>query len=260
MIKGTTLLALASVCLSAAAGCYDAKQVNAFLHEPRTAVVGVEYRVMPPDVIMISSRYIMEIDQLTQQIRPDGKVNLPLVGEVFVAGKTPAEIEHVLTEAAKDYYEQVDATVVVQGYNSQKFYVFGQVSRPGPMPWTGRDTLLDALAKAQPTRLAWPERITVVRGDDPQEGGYATTQPSRKYKRKGIHPERPDSPRNRLTVNLRAMIEKGDMANNILLRPNDIIYVQANPLAKVGLWFQNLLFPVSPAIQTITAPSAFAGF
>jgi len=171
MNKGTTLLALAAVCLGAAAGCYNPKHVNAFLHEPRAAVVGVEYHVMPPDVIMIASRYVKEIDQQTQQIRPDGKINLPLVGEVFVAGKTPAEIEQALTEASKEYYEQVDATVMIQGYNSQKFYVFGQVGQPGPMPWTGRDTLLDALAKAQPTPLAWPERIIVVRGDDPQEAG-----------------------------------------------------------------------------------------
>jgi len=55
-----------------------------------------------------------------------------------------------------------------------------------------------------------------------------------------------------------AMVEKGDMANNILLRPNDIIYVQPNPFAKVGLWIQNLLFPIRPAVQTITTPSAAA--
>jgi len=258
MIKGTRLLALAALCVGATAGCYNAKQVNAFLHEPRTAVVGVEYRVMPPDVIAISSRHVQEIDGLSQQIRPDGKVNLPLVGEVFVAGKTPAEIEYALTEAAKEYYEQVDATVTVQSYNSQKFYVFGQVSKPGPMPWTGRDTLLDALAKAQPTQLAWPERIIVVRGDAPQEGGQAATQPSWKYWRSGVHPERPDSPRRKLTINLMAMVRQGDMANNILLQPNDIIYVQPNPFAKVGLWIQNLLFPIRPAVQTITTPAAAA--
>ncbi|MCD4699704.1 MAG: polysaccharide biosynthesis/export family protein [Phycisphaerae bacterium] len=237
-------------------GCYNADQVNSFLLEPRRPVSGLEYRVYPPDVISIGSLHVPEIQGISQRVRPDGKINLPLLGEILVAGKTPHQIEKVLIEAAGDYYEQVDATVQVVGYNSQSFYVFGQVSSPGPMPWTGHDTLLDALAKTQPTTLAWPERIIVVRGTKPLEGGYATSRPSGKYRRKGVHSAIKDNPANKMTINLMAMVKSGDMANNILLMPNDIIYVQPNPFATVGLALQNILFPVRPVLEAVRVPAS----
>ncbi len=228
-------------------GCYNADEVNAFLIKPRSPVSGAEYRVYPPDVISISSTHVSEINGMMQQVRPDGKINLPLLGEIMVAGKTPGEIEKDITKAASNYYEQVDATVQIAGYNSQRFYVFGQVSGPGPMPWTGRDTLLDVLAKAQPTSLAWPERIIVVRAAKPTVGGYATTQPSGQYCITGVHPPDKDKPRYKMTINLMAMVQSGDLANNILLKPNDIIYVQPNPFAKVALAIEQIFSPIRAA-------------
>jgi polysaccharide export outer membrane protein len=238
----------------ASAGCYNATELNDFLLQPRRPVAGLEYRVLPPDSIQITSSHVPEINGQTHRIRPDGKVNLPLVGEMFVAGMTPREIEQVIVDASKPYYREVDVTVNVAAYASQKFFIFGQVARPGPMPWTGRDTLLDVLAQAQPTVLAWPERIRIVRGDQPQEGGRPTSQPSAKYKAIGLHPEDPDNPRHTVIINLQAMIKEGDLTNNILLMPNDVIYVQANPLAKVGLAIQNLLFPVRPTAEAMAVP------
>ena len=117
-------------------GCYNPKEVKAFLQQPRRPVAGVEYRVYPPDVIRINSIHISEIRGIQQQVRPDGKINLPLLGEIFVAGKTPRQIEWVIEDVARKYYEKVDVTVEVIGFNSQRFYVFGQVSRPGPVSYT----------------------------------------------------------------------------------------------------------------------------
>ena len=118
---------------------------------------------MPPDVIAISSNYVREIGNVVQQIRPDGKVSLPLVGEIFVAGWTTQEIRQEVETAARRYYKKSDITVYVVEYKSQKIYVFGEVARPGTMAWTGSNTLLDVLARTQPTSLAWPEKIKVIR-------------------------------------------------------------------------------------------------
>ena len=252
---------LLGVACSVLCGCYNGKEVEAFLTEARGQVAGVPYRVYPPDTIRISSQHVPEINEQTQQIRPDGKINLPLIGEMFVSGLTPKEVEEALTKAAAEYYEQADATVTVVGYLSQKFYVLGQVSRPGPMPWTGRDTLLDALAKAHPTNLAWPERITVIRGSRPDVGGYVhqeTPMPSNQYRNTGVYPATKDKPRNKMTFNLMAMVKSGDMANNILLQPNDVIYVRPNPMAAIGLAIQNMLFPVRPAIEAVGMPAVVA--
>jgi len=240
-------------------GCYVSEDVKSFLQADRRPVSGVEYRLYPPDSLRISSLKVLEINGRGQQIRPDGKINLPLLGEFFVAGKTPAEVEKMLVEAAKEFYEKADATVNVVGYNSQKFYIFGQVSRPGPMPWTGRDTMLDAMAKAQPNNLAWFERIKVVRAAEPQNGGRYQAAPNilGRYSRTGIHVPQVGREPKEMTFNLFAMIEEGDLSNNIILMPNDVIYVQASPLAKVGLALQRLLFPVNPAIQAVGVPANF---
>jgi len=259
MVQKRSMICLAAVCAACAvttAGCYDSKDVNAFLQKPRAPISGKEYRILPPDVLGFSSRHVPEIDKQIQQVRPDGKVNLPLVGEIVVADKTPKEVEELLKEAAKAYYQEADATVTVVGYNSQKYFIFGQVTTAGPMPWTGRDCLLDALAKAQPTYLAWPERIIVVRGSEPREGGWATTQPdSDKYKKTGIHPKDPANPSHRLTINLMAMIKRGDMSNNIYLLPNDVVYVQPNPFAELGLALRSVFFPVQPVLEAARVPA-----
>ena len=285
-----------SIC-SLGPGCYNASEVKAFLQKPRSPVSGVQYRVLPPDIISITSTYVPEINGVQARIRPDGRINLPLLGEFFVASKTPKEIEADLVKAAKKYYREADATVQVVAFSSRRFYVFGQVVRPGAVPWTGCDTLLDVLAVAQPTDLAWPERIIVIRGAGPTQGGHVR-RPSLKYSVLGVNEfgqsddrarapgkdddqskakdeqdnqrkegnkgkeERPardeaavenaDSVPHRLTINLMAMVEHGDMANNILLRPNDIVYVQAHPFAKVALAIEQIMSPVRAATDGLS--------
>jgi polysaccharide export outer membrane protein len=242
-------LGLGLACLALTGGCYDATEVNGFLSKPRSRVSGVEYRVLPPDTLQITSRRVPEINGTTQRIRPDGKINLPLLGEIYVANETPKQIEDAITKKAVTYYDDADATVTVTAYESQRFYVYGQVATPGPVPWTGHDTLLDALCKAHPTPLAWPERIIVVRGPEPQEGG-PTSQPAKgsdSYEFTGVHKESKESPRYKMTINLMAMVTSGDLTNNILLKPNDVVYVQPNPFAEVGLALEAFFLPMRAA-------------
>jgi hypothetical protein len=159
------------------AGCgQDYERLKVFLQEPRRPVAAIDYHVLPPDAIQIMSEHVPDINGARQQVRPDGKINLPLIGEVYVADLTPLEIEEAIKKKAREYYEQVDATVQVVEYRSQKIYVFGQVSRPGPVPYTGADTLVDILATVQPTPMAWLEQIHVVRGKEPVRGGYVPTK------------------------------------------------------------------------------------
>ena len=262
--KRTIAIALGAVAV--ASGCQDVGDVRAFLQEPRSPVAAAEYRVYPPDVISISSQQVVEVNGVTQQIRPDGKINLPLLGEIPVAGLTPKEIEKAVKEAAGQYYEPefIDITVDVVGYNSQKIYVFGQVSRPGALPWTGRDTLLDVLAMVQPTDYAWPQRIKVVRAEGPRHperpnvGGY---EPIPEEKRKDAEERFKAEGKNaagarELMVDLAAMSQKGDLSRNILLKPGDVIYVPTNPFAKVGLAVQQVLFPAREVLDVLSIYAA----
>lgn len=243
---------LAAVCLLAAVagaflcgGCYDQNEVKAFLQTPRSPVSGVDYRVYPPDELHLTSLYVSEINDFRTTVRPDGKINVPLLGEIDVAGKTPKQIEDLVRQAALPYYRKVSPMVEVSKYNSQKIFVFGQVRNPGPIAWTGHDTLLDILCRTHPTPAAWPEQILVVRGDQPQVGGHPIVNPAEEsdYARRGLRPENKGAPRHVMVVNLKAMIRYGDYSNDILLMPNDVVYVQANPLAKIGMFFAQLFAP-----------------
>lgn len=247
-------LAFCAAVLAVGLGCsqnHDVERLQAFLSQPRTPVVGMEYRVLPPDVLSFASPYVPEIDGLQQRIRPDGKINLPLLGEIFVAGCTAEEIAHKVAWAARRYYKRIRVTVFIDQYNSQKIYVWGEVAAKGAVPWTGADTLLDILARAQPTRLAWPERIRVIRAKQPTKGGYI---PVPKDERKTTATTN-EFGAEELTINLIAMIKSGDMSHNILLRPDDVIYVPPNPFAKVGLALETILFPIRPIVETIRAPA-----
>ncbi len=253
-----TTLMVALFALALCCGCQDRGRLEAFLQMPRSPVSGTEYIVYPPDVISISSVRITEINGLSQRVRPDGKIVLPLLQDVFVAGKTPKQIETAIVEASKEYYEEGDATVQVTGYLSQKFYVFGQVGRPGPIPWTGTDTLLDVLATVQPTPYAWFEKIRVIRGPEPQRGGYLppTGKDKKELERRNKEEGHNKVGADEVVVNLNAMMKQGDLSHNILLRPNDIIYVKPHPFAAVGLALQQLLFPTRPVLEAVRLPYA----
>lgn len=281
VIASGMLLALAS----ALGGCAGGNaELSEFLMKPRAPVSGADYRVLPPDVISIRSDKVPEISGMGQQIRPDGMINLPLLGEIYVAGNTPKEIEAVIRQAAGKYYQGLTddqgngipgtVTVTVASYNSQRIYVFGQVGSPGPQAWTGTNTLLDVLARSRPTPMAWPERIRVVRGQAPRRGGYepkdkTSEEPAAEaipaadlgkehYRKWAQGQEVAESKSKVILVNMNDMIERGDMSHNILLQPDDVVFVEANPLAKVGLTIQQLLFPVRPAMETVGLPSSAA--
>jgi protein involved in polysaccharide export with SLBB domain len=99
MTKVSHCLGVLVGCLvvAAAMGCgRNNERLKAFLQEPRSHVSANEYRVLPPDVILIHSIRVPDINNFRTQVRPDGRINLPLLGEVAVAGNTPAEIETVL--------------------------------------------------------------------------------------------------------------------------------------------------------------------
>lgn len=88
--------------------------------------------------------------QLSQsvQIRPDGKITLPLVGDVAAMGVTPIELRERLTTALKDYVNNPVVTVIVVEATAPTAYVVGEVNHPGPVVLQPNMTVLQALAVA----------------------------------------------------------------------------------------------------------------
>ena len=81
-------------------------------------------------------------------VRSDGKISLPLVGEVQAAGRTPLKLEQEIASKLQNFISQPEVTVMVQQINSQKFNVLGQVAHPGSFVIANSPTVLDAIALA----------------------------------------------------------------------------------------------------------------
>jgi polysaccharide export outer membrane protein len=81
-------------------------------------------------------------------VRSDGKISLPLVGEIQATGRTPLQLEEEISNRLKNYITEPEVTVIVEQINSQKFNVLGQVTRPGSYSLTVASTVLDAIAAA----------------------------------------------------------------------------------------------------------------
>ncbi len=207
------------------------EQLVAFLRAHEADVSAGRYVVQPPDAIRIHAPGAEEVDGIAQTVRPDGKVVLRLLGEVDVAGLSTQEIADKLKAQLSRYYVDPEVVVEVASYRSQFYYVFGQVEAPGPKPFTGRDTVLMALAEARPTFIAWRSQVRVTR------------------------PEGPGGERKTIVVDLDRMIATGDASQNILLQEGDIIEVPPTPLGWVGLRLRELLYPLEPALRTYSAPA-----
>jgi polysaccharide export outer membrane protein len=231
------LLVAALLSAAAAAGTGCAKSYtdfSAFVHQPQPLVTATEYRLAPPDEVLIASKRVREINGHRETIRPDGKLTLPLLGSVFVAGKTCEEISAELAQLAHEYYEDADVSVRVISFRSKKVYVFGEVGLKGPYPYSGSNTVLDVLAQAQPNRLADTSRILVLRPNN--EGELIK----------------------RMTVDMDKMVQEGDTTLNAVLEEGDIIYVPPTGTARLMLAVNQLLLPINPVASLMSGPADIA--
>jgi len=81
-------------------------------------------------------------------VRSDGKISLPLLGELQAAERTPLQLEQEIAKRLKEYITEPEVTVIVEQINSQKFNILGQVVKPGSYPLAAATTVLDAIATA----------------------------------------------------------------------------------------------------------------
>jgi polysaccharide export outer membrane protein len=226
-----TAIALSAAC-AASAGCAGPKpeQLAAFSKAYEQEVAGGNCRVAPPDMLEITSPNVPEVDNEHQGIRPDGKITLRLVGDVQVAGLTPVEIADKLQQQLAQYYVEPKVMVRIVSAASKRYYVFGEVGGQGAYPFSGNDSLVRALAVAQPNRAAWKEQVHVIR------------------------PSHDSKERHELVINVDDIIKHGKMENNVLLQEGDIIYVPPTPLAWLGQQIGSVLFPVSGSLGLANAP------
>lgn len=99
-------------------------------------------------------------------VRPDGKITLPLVGEIQAAGRTPQALAQTLTEKLSEFLNRPEVMVEVRAVRSKKYYITGQVNKTGAFPLTVPTTVLEALSGAGGfQQWAKKKKIVILRGN-----------------------------------------------------------------------------------------------
>ena len=114
---------------------------------PSHGVVIPEYRLGFGDVIEVKF-FINDRFNETVTVRPDGRITLERMGEFFVAGMTPLELDSMITAGYTGFMQDPEITVFVREFSGYQVYVLGEVESPGGYPVQRDMTLLQALASA----------------------------------------------------------------------------------------------------------------
>ena len=172
-----------------------------------------EYRVGPKDLLEIS---VFGLDELNKTVRisEDGKITLPLLGEVEVEGLTKSELERRLSELLEEkYLQNPQVTVFIREYQSKRVSVLGAVENPGTYELLGRQTLLQIISKAGGLTQDAGKEIIIIRQ---QEDGTSTS----------------------LKISIEDLILKGDPTLNIPLQLDDIINIPIDKIVNVYVFGQ----------------------
>jgi polysaccharide export outer membrane protein len=134
-------------------------QATAGVPLPSDYVVGAEDML---DIVFWTAK------EMSHQVlvRPDGKISLPLIGDIQAAGLTPEQLTVSLKKAAEQFVHDGNATVIVTEIHSRKIYVVGEVSKPGAVTLGSEMTVLQAVGEAGGfLEGAKKGDVTIVRND-----------------------------------------------------------------------------------------------
>jgi len=156
--------------------------------DPNTYVMG------PEDVISIS---VFNEQQLTrvESVRPDGKITMPLIGDMQAEGLTPGRLKTQMTQALSTYMNNPDVTITIMAVNSKRYTIAGEVMRPGPVALVLPTHVFDALSGVGFRDFANKKKIVIIRGTK------------------------------RIKFNYNDVLHGKHLEQNILLEPGDTIYV-----------------------------------
>ena len=260
-------LVLAPLALWALSGCQTVKTPEvqiARTNLPRE----LEKTTMPDYVVQAPDLLIVEVLEALpgrpiggeRLVRPDGTITLGFYGDIYVAGLTLKEIKEKVVIHLRQYVSDEslglyavtnrdgkvnDGTkseikeiapansdrvfVDVASYNSQVYYVLGDVNAPGKFPHTGNETVLDAIQNAgQLDPNAAVNNIRVVR---PAPPGACCAQT--------------------LPVNLAAIMQAGDTTTNYQIMPGDRIFVYRDPIVRTTIFINRLAAPFNTVVNSI---------
>jgi polysaccharide biosynthesis/export protein len=131
--------------------------------EKALLIVTPEYFIGPEDVLNITVWRNVDLSREVT-VRPDGRISLPLIGDIIAVGRTPAQLSEDISSKLKEYKENPQVSIVIKEVNSYAIYVLGEVAKPGKYPLRSKTTLLQGITIASGfTATAARNKIVVFR-------------------------------------------------------------------------------------------------
>jgi polysaccharide biosynthesis/export protein len=203
----------ALACVALAAAQTDAKHGNKLTDtnsSPSTSAAPIahvapaaaneQFVIGVGDVLAVNVWKEAEISR-TVPVRSDGRITLPLIGELEARGRTAKQVEAEVSTRLKEFVSDPEVTVIVQEVHSQNFNILGQVQHPGTFPIAHPITVLDAVALA---------------------GGFRDFA---KTKSMYVLRQKPDGSWTRLPFNYKEAIKGNSPAQNLRLETGDTLVV-----------------------------------
>ena len=191
---------------------------------PAAPPVQGEYVLQPGDALDITFYYHPDNSQQNLLIRPDGKIFLPLIGDVQVGGLTAPQAAELITKRASTNLRDPKVAVNVRTLNPTRVFVGGEVAKPGFVNYTAGLTAVQAALQVGGWKdTADLEEVVLLQKVSENSAEY---RPSK--------------------INLGKVVELGDTKADIVLGPSDVLVFPKTGIAKANVWMQQWVINMVP--------------
>jgi polysaccharide export outer membrane protein len=173
--------------------------VTTGLPDTRSIPTPLQYTIGNGDVLNVQVWKEKELSQMVV-VRPDGKISLPLLGELQVSGKEPSQVEEIIQTRLQSMLVQPRVTVTVAEIHSRMVYITGEIARPGAYPLNTPITVLQLIAQAGGlTEFASRKHIQIIRANSSKSDEHM--------------------------LSYKAMMQSKDGSRNLTLNPGDTVVI-----------------------------------
>ena len=137
--------------------------VTSQVMEKLSNAVSSEYIIGAEDILEITVWRNADLSK-TVQVRPDGRISMPIIRDIMATGKTPTQLAEEMTNKLKEYVQNPVVAVSLKEVNSSNVFVLGEVAHPGKFPLKSKTTLLQGITVAGGfTPIAARNQIVIFR-------------------------------------------------------------------------------------------------
>jgi len=224
------IFALATM-LVVAAGCAPRKQgpspYGQLPYYPPAAQKAAPSTIAGGDRLSVKFVYHQDLNA-GPAVRPDGRITMPGLGNFQAAGVTTGQLEEAIYRRASLTLRDPEVSVIVVEKSERRCYVGGEVRRPGYVPVTPGMTALKAIF---------------------ERGGYLNTA---KVDNVLVVNIRDDGQYEASVLNLRRVLETGDIRGDMYLTANDVVFVPKTSVANADLWVNQYIRELIPIREPTT--------